>query len=342
MSAAPKDPLAFEFGIDFMSAADRVKDEASERERHTERQLSFGVSYLDDILCSLLPHDLVLLGASTGAGKTEIARMIASHNAELGKRVYYFALEAEPKEIERRDKFAILCELLVKREDWAALGTMNYPDWYRGRCNSATRYVEGDAARIIAEKRKTLFTYYKGSKFGTDEIKRLFLAVQSQADLIILDHLHYVDIEDDNENRGFKSAIKMIRDLSIGIGRPVILIAHLRKSDRRIKSLVPHIDDFHGSSDIAKVVTHAIQLAPAYEIKSKPGKAPTFMYVPKDRHRGATGLVALCEFDRRGRSYGKHYTLGRDKAGTFEPLCTADVPHWAKHHQAMTSPTGAP
>ncbi len=338
MSEAPKDPLAFDFGIDFQSAADRVKDEKTERDAHVARELSFGVPYLDDTLRSLLPHDLILLGASTGAGKTELARIIASHNAEKGKRVYYFALEAEPREIERRDKFATLCQLMAEREDWIGLKGMNYPDWYRNRCNDMIRHVEHDADRLIATKRKTLFTYYKGSKFGTDDIKRLFLAVQSQADLIILDHLHYVDIDDDNENRGFKSAIKMIRDLSIGMGRPIILIAHLRKSDQRLKRLVPHIDDFHGSSDIAKAVTHAIQLAPAYDIQVSKGKAATFMYVPKDRHAGTSGLVALCEFDRRARSYGAKYTLGRDAGGTFEPLGTADAPPWAHNHQPLPVP----
>lgn len=342
MSETPKDPLAFDFGIDFVSAAERVKNESVERTQYVARELPFGVPYLDDVLRSLLPHDLILIGAATGAGKTELARIIASANAELGKRVYYFALEAEPREIERRDKFATLCSLLGERGQLETLRRMNYPDWYRNRV-LVPRDVEAAAEQAIASKRKTLFTYYRGAKFGPDEIKRLFLAIQSQADLIILDHLHYVDIEDENENRGFKTTIKLIRDLSIGIGRPVILIAHLRKTDARNKSLVPHINDFHGSSDISKVVTHAIQLAPAYDMPARRGHSPTYMYVPKDRHGGATGLVALCEFDRSARSYGLTYTLGRDRGGTFEPIDFDDRPSWASKHtplsQSMEIPT---
>jgi hypothetical protein len=300
MSAEPKDPLAFDFGIGFESSAERVRDEHVERESYARRELPFGVAFLDDSLRSILPHDLILLGAATGAGKTELA----------------------------------------ERQNWEGLRGMNYPDWYRGRCNAITRLVDADAERIIREKRKTLFTYYRGSRFDHAEIKRLFLAIQSQADLIILDHLHYVDIEDENENRGFKQTIKMIRDVALGIGRPVILIAHLRKRDQRLKTLVPHIDDFHGSSDIAKVVTHAVMLAPAYGQPASKGKAPTYMYIPKDRHGGYSGLIALCEFDRRARTYGPHYTLGRAQTDKFQALGTEEVPQWAKRHAPISVPMG--
>jgi hypothetical protein len=323
----PKDPLAFDFGLGFEKASNRIKGERAERQELVRRELPFHVAFLDDILRSLLPNDLILLGAETGAGKTEV-----------GKHVFYFALEAEHREIERRDKYAILCDLVLERKPHR-IGEMNYPDWYRGRCDDLVVGLDAIADEIVAERRCTLHTYYRGSKFDHKDIKRLFLAIQTQADLIILDHLHYVDIEDENENRGFKTTIKMIRDVALGIGKPVILIAHLRKRDSRSKSIVPHIEDFHGSSDIIKVVTHSIMLAPARSVpSSKPGISNTFMYVPKDRHGGSTGLVALCEFDRRRKTYADHYTLGRPNGDEFEPLGTSEAPRWAKRHQPLSAP----
>jgi replicative DNA helicase len=335
--SGPVDPLTFDFGIGFESSADRIKGERLDRRELVARGLPFGVPFLDDLLRSILPHDLVLLGAETGAGKTEMARIISSSNAKAGRNVYYFALEAEPKEIERRTKFAILCELVGERRS-GRLGELNYPDWYREKCNDAIAGLDGEAEEILAEKYKTLHTYYRGSKFDHTDIKRLFLAIQSQADLIVLDHLHYVDIEDDNENRGFKTTIKMIRDVALGIGKPVILIAHLRKRDQRAKSIVPHVEDFHGSSDIIKVVTSAVMLAPARCMPStEDGISNTFMHVPKDRMGGQTGLVALCQFDRRLKSYAPHYTLGRSAKGGdgFEQLGIGEVPRWAKHHKRL-------
>ncbi len=337
----PKDALVFDYGIGFETAAQRIAGEREEREELTARQLPFHMPFLDDCLRSLLPKDLILLGAETGAGKTELARIIASATAETKKHVFYFALEAEHREIERRDKYAIICDLLI-RDGSRHMADMNYPDWYRGKCNAFIGTLDEEANEIVAERRSTLHTYYRGSKFDANEIKRLFLAVQSQADLIILDHLHYVDIEDENENRGFKKTIKMIRDVALDIGRPVILIAHLRKSDARGKSIVPRLEDFHGSSDIIKVVTHSIMLAPAKSMPShKAGIANTFVYVPKDRHGGSTGLVALCEFDRRRKSYAKQYTLGRASGDQFEPLGTNEVPRWAHGHQPLAVPAVA-
>ena len=60
----------------------------------------FGIKYLDAALHGIKPNDLILIGASSGAGKTELCTHIAKTNAKLGKRVRYIALEAEKNEIE--------------------------------------------------------------------------------------------------------------------------------------------------------------------------------------------------------------------------------------------------
>ncbi len=52
-----------------------------------------------------------MLGAKTGIGKTALATITALHNCQQGKRVHYFALEAEEREIERRMKFQIIADL---------------------------------------------------------------------------------------------------------------------------------------------------------------------------------------------------------------------------------------
>jgi hypothetical protein len=166
------------------------------------------------------------------------------------------------------------------------------------------------------------------------------LAIQDQADLIIVDHLHYIDIEDENENRGFKTLIKAMRDVALAIGRPVLLVAHLRKSDRSRKRIVPDKEDFHGSSDVIKIATDTILLAPALCAPSaKHGVANTFFSIPKAREAGGTRLVALCEFDWRARAYADHYTLGREtKPGEWEPLEKDEVPSWAHRHQPLFEP----
>lgn len=338
----PRDPLAFDFGIGFESAPNRLKNERDERVERGKLEIQYHHGFLDDLLRGIAPNDLIVLGAETGAGKTEFARGVAARNAKQGKRVYYFALEAEEKEIERRTKYGIVLGLL-SRENKPRREEVNYPDWYRGKCEDIIgEDIDTQADRMLALEYRTLHTYYRGSKFDHDDIKRLFLAIQSDADLIVLDHLHYVDIDDENENRGFKKTVKMIRDVALGIGRPVILVVHLRKRDMRSKAIVPDAEMIHGSSDIAKICTRVIMLAPARSMRNRdPGISNTFFYVPKDRVGGATGLVALCEFDRRQRGYLQRYTLGRmSPAGDeFEPL--DDLPRWAKNAYTPRPPVSS-
>jgi len=332
-----KDPLAIDFEVGFAPLAERVINEEQERSDLVAREMPFNHGYLDDKLLSILPHDLLLLGAFTGAGKTELARIIANGNAMHGRNVHYFALEAEPKEIERRTKYSMI--MMLARQHGVDTSGVTYASWYRNRHNDILGRFSHEAEREIVDKFKTLHTYYRGGKFTHEHIQKLFLAIQSQADLIILDHLHYVDIEDENENRGFKRTVQMIREVALEVGRAVLLIAHLRKRDSRAKSIVPDLEMFHGSSDIIKICTSAIMLAPAYSVPStKPGRANTFIHVPKNRGDGSDGLVALCEFDRQFRNYGKGYTLGRQVNGEFTPLDLVEVPSWAKRHKPLPVP----
>ena len=305
------------------------------------RIMPFYHSFLDDYLRGIMPNRLILIGAESGAGKTELARSICASNAANGKRVCYVALEAEPLEIERRTLFQIIGDLVLQRSIQIP-GGLNYVDWYRGALEPYLREVNADALDTMNERYKTFSVYYRGSKFDHETVQRLFLAHQDTADLLALDHLHYVDIADDDENRGLKHLITVMRNLAISIGKPILLVAHLRKKDDKAARIVPSLADFHGSSDISKVATDAIMLAPAWSVpSSRRGFANTFFSIPKAREAGATNLIALCPFDTRRRVYDSSYTLGRQLKGKFEPFGTHEVPAWAKHHEAMSVPMGA-
>src|SRR5207302_723892 len=86
--------------------------EREERIEEGERLLTFGVEFLDLMLGGIALFDLILIGAKTNRGKTELATIIATMNAARGKRVHYIALEAEDIEIERRTKYKLLAKLV--------------------------------------------------------------------------------------------------------------------------------------------------------------------------------------------------------------------------------------
>lgn len=327
----------------FWPAPARLADERAKRLALAARAVSYHHSFLDDALRGILPHDLVLIGAETGAGKTDLALSIAKGNATAGKRSHYIALEAEPDEIERRIKYGLIVELATAARH-PRLGELNYPDWCFGRCEHVAAEYDAAASALIIERFGKLRTYYRADSFGDEHIRRLFAAARfDKSELITLDHAHYIDLDaDDNEHRAFKATVKLIRDTALEVGIPVVLVAHLRKRDQRARRLVPHVEDFHGSSDLTKICTQVIQLAPAHDVTpAKWWSAPTYFAIPKDRRGGALPFVGLCNFDTRFRSYAPGYTLGRltDHGTKWDEVRRLDVPRWATNHRPLEGVT---
>ena len=316
----------------FESSGERIQGEATKRAELVAREMHYGVTFLDDYLRGILPHDLIVIGAYTGAGKTQLVQLIAQANACHGKRVYLLALEAESDEIERRTKFSVLAHLAY-RDRAPRRERLNYPDWYRGKCDDIVGPFEAVAEAWIRENLATLHTLYRESDFNVEHIEQQLRSIRDRADLIILDHLHYVDTDDANENRAVKAIIKRIRDVSLAIGVPVIVVAHLRKKDRVRRTLLPDIDDFHGSSDITKIATTAILISRAHDRESEHAwLANTYVQIPKSRMAGRCPYVGILGYDLRRNTYESQYSLGRASfAGdAVELLEGTDSPTWAE------------
>lgn len=226
-----------------------------EKLNHAKDKAIFtGVKVIDDVFGGILPNDIILLGAKTGVGKTALASKIALHNTMLGKKIYMYALEAEPEEIQMR----ILYESLVsKARAINPRKKYNFKHWRLGRYTDLDDYYEKCLEKL--NNFENLYIYYRKNEFGIDDFVKLTMSVKDDADLIIIDHIHYFDGV--NENEALSDAVKKIRDISLLMGVPVIILAHLRKSQGNDFKLVPSIDDFHGSSDLSKICTKGVILS---------------------------------------------------------------------------------
>ncbi len=309
----------------------RITRERASRLENAKDVLSFGLSFLDEALGGIFKNDLILLGAKTGFGKSQLAMLIALTNTRAGKRVLFLALEAEEFEIERRLKYQIIADKFYDMPNRPSI-RLNFMDWYNGKFDSVLDQLEKEAEEEV-KKTRGLITYYRGSSFGVDDFERISLGMKDQVDLIIIDHLHYFDFEDENENRAVKNVVKKIRDCALIHGKPVILIAHVRKSDRRMKQLIPDIEDFHGSSDTGKICTKALTIAPCYdEAHMIPNQRQTYFQILKCRMDASrTNLTGLLSFNVGLQRYEQEYFVGRlSFDGTeFKKLSTKEVPFWA-------------
>lgn len=305
-----------------------------ERKIRLENQkkiLQFGIPFLDDCFRGIFPDDLIVLGASTGLGKTQIATLIAKHNALNGKRVLFFALEASPHEIIRRIKYNLICEKFYSKPYRPSI-KLNFIDWYSGKFDEYIDPIEKEIEPEI-KKLDNLSTYYKGiGDFTHESFHKIFAENAAMNDLIIVDHLHYFDILEANENQGIKQIVKTIRDCAIDRGKPVILLSHIRKLDRKYRPLVPAIEDFHGSSDISKIATKAFTLAPAMDSSINSTKRKSFIRTLKCRMDGSrTGVTAEVTFDIKTQDYERDYKLGKlnEAESEFIEVDLYNKPDWA-------------
>lgn len=323
----------------FRKASLSAFDEMDSRKNMRSKLLKFGVKFLDDSLDGVLPGDLVLIGAPPGVGKTQFCCNLAYTNIRNGKKVHYFALEAEQYEIERRIKYQIFADAFFK-DNYRPKVSISFDKWYLGDFLESCSKYETIAAHEFAKNYEGLFLYYKGDDFRVETLIEQVLRVSRESDLIIIDHAHYFDFDDDNENRAMKSLAKTARTLALEEQKPIVLIAHLRKRDKFNAELVPGMEEFHGTSDLYKIATRVITFAPGPKIQSFSNEEvfATFFRVPKNRINGSvTRYLGAVPFHVKGSQYGDEYKISWANVKEFEELARDSWPPWAKRSSIPVS-----
>lgn len=319
----------------FISATACSMKEIDLREKLGKKLLCFGIDYLDDALKGIFPDDLILIGAQSGIGKTQICCNIALANMRNGKDVHYFALEASEFEIERRLKYTLVMNEFFNDSGRPKIPFVSYTDWLSGIYFLHEKFnsYEISAAEKFNETYKNLYIYNKQDKFGISELISSVLMISKTTDLIIIDHAHYFDFDDDNENRSIKELAKTIRHLAIEEQTPIILIAHLRKKDRGNDDLIPGIEEFHGSSDLYKIASRVITIAPGRPTDD--GMYETYFRVAKNRLDGGTTRYSAVEYynPKTGGYEHERYKLGwseQSRKNGFVELEWTNYPGWAR------------
>lgn len=319
---------------EFQFGHENLLTERQERLNNKDSKLEIGIPFLDETLGGLSSKDFLLIGAKTGVGKSELANHITLYNLFRGRAIAYFALEAEPKEVERRAKFKLISKLFLERFPQESL-KLNYIDWLEGKLDHLTSSVEHEIEQKYQSVFQKLWCFYRKTDFGIEDFEKLLMSVQEKVDLIVIDHLHYFDHDDGNENRAVKEIVKKLRDLALLLSKPIVLVAHLRKTQGKNFTLVPDGEDFHGSSEIIKICTKAITVAPAFDQDEQAGTWPTYMRAVKCRTDGSrTRYVGLLCFNPQKNRYENNYILGKlsPDGSEFIPVKSDNKPKWALSH----------
>lgn len=314
---------------DFVSTA---IDKTPEYDRSAiERVVPFGVSFLDRMLMGIKSDDLVLIGAPPGVGKTELAASIAINAAYNRYRVVCFALEATPGEWEQRTKYKLYMGCMIHKYGPESIQTMDFDEFdsglYADKLAPFREVVEAQLKEI-----PSMQMYYRERDFGIAEFQRVFNAINDKADLVVIDHLHYFDTTDENENRAIAEIMKKIRDMNQLTGIPVVMVAHLRKRDKKNDALVADLPDLHGTSEIGKISTKIITLAPGEPVPGSDTRFYTYFRIPKARKSGrVTRYAGRGVFNVTMNEYEKEFALGRlsPDERKFIPFTEhKDIPAW--------------
>ena len=306
--------------------------------RHAENlsgTVDTGIGFIDDVMGGISPKDLIVIGGKTGFGKTEFCTQVCGNISKQHRTASFLALEAEEDEIDQRLIFRELADLYfaIPKEKRPPSDWVSYRNFYKGLLTTSLYDLVKQASDNVAMKMDGINIVYP-KDMSASGLCEFLEREADQYDLLIVDHLHYLEPEkNEKEYESIIKAIKMIRDRALVAGKPVLLVSHLRKSDRFNKDKFPSIDDLHGSSEISKRATGVILID-----RAKPNSFtalginthPTIFNVPKYRHGGAPiNFFGVHNFEIETQQFSKRYLLMVREGDELE-LYRGEFPWWAK------------
>lgn len=338
--------------MNFKTWKEAFTDEAQERlDTNINSLCSYGIKPLDDALRCIRRKELVVIGADSGCGKTEVSLNIARHNAAQGKKIAVYNLEGGHIEAIQRMKWRDMCNIYFDK--YKSMGVeIDYSRWIVNDSQSPFLLeLEGEVYNKYSEAYKNNLYFYnvKGGLTLDDFLASLldFHSLETafgdrydatkrrgfDLDLIVLDHLQYFSLaNDENEISEITKIIRAVKDITDKYSIPVVLISHFRKKSK--DRGLPDQEDFYGSSNLPKISTTSICISPASDKDDLyNGIYPTYLRVAKSRVGVRSTYAILCDFDSRTKSYAENYDLYRvDNKGyvASERISEGDLPKWAR------------
>ena len=311
--------------------------EAWKKEREHRRAIkpnsicTFGISPLDDALYGILPDDMVIIGADSAVGKSQLCLDMAIANACMKRQVILYFLEGGDEAAMRR----MVWKLLTKKyfEEHKGMGVeMDIRKWSMNM-HSKADFINDLEDKVMEMWGKRLDGYLKlatfDSSFTLKDLTESF-PIYGNPDLIIVDHLQYFDISNPkSELQEISEILKSIKTITQFSNIPVVLVSHLRKKGN--ERGLPDQEDFYGTSNIAKISSLAITIAPAFTGENHAeGIYPTFFRIVKARTKVSPNLAMLCDFNIKTQTYSDKYKVFRLSDGRpVKELLPSELPKWA-------------
>ncbi|MBU1126721.1 AAA family ATPase [Patescibacteria group bacterium] len=233
--------------IKFLNLEELLVEAVIENEKADPSQLvTYGYNFLDNELGGILEGELLLLGGIAGTGKTTFAMKVAEKAAKAGKKVVVIALEE--RAVERARKMILYH---ANRERKRAGGTqLRMVDYLTGK---SKLQPEEETAAFNALKNKNIEYMVTKRMLTIEDMEKVY---QKDADLYVIDHLHYFGLDYTSRSKAdcIEESMKTLNNLTVNNRTRTILIAHFQKIDESKRPTMTNFKDSMAIAQVAKTV----------------------------------------------------------------------------------------
>lgn len=317
----------------------------------------YGIKPLDDAMRAIAPRELIVIAAGSGFGKTELALSISRHNALRGKKVIHFNLEGGYQEAVARMTWRDMCDIYFK--EYSEMGVeLDYRKWVlneehnplimklasmsyanlKDKLGNKLYFYDNRGGLTYDLFAKSLKCFHSDEHIFDTKMMKMTPKRELDADLIVVDHIHYFRFPDEKEEiRAMTDVMMACKDITELYDIPVVMVAHIRKLPRGHG--IPDKEDIYGTSNIHKIANTCIILSPDHEKDDAfNGLYPTFIRIAKSRQGLRPNILINSIFDIKTRKYQDRYELykcGANGDVATEPIPWGELPRWAReqHNQ---------
>lgn len=239
-------------------------------------KVMLGLPKLDDILGGLEGGDLILIGARPAVGKSAFATQITSHFAKIGKKVGYYNLEMQEKQVYER--FVASRSGIELTRIRRAIAFQNDEE---KRFREANEFLEQQTDIIISTGSKRI------SEIRADAKRQAF-------DVIIIDYMQLVKPDrtyGSNRYAEVGAISHAVKSLAMEMNIPVIGLCQLNRVSEAREDREPTMSELRESGDFEQDASVIMLLWNT----DKDDRSKKCIKVDKSR-QGKTGKVNL-EFD---------------------------------------------
>ena len=236
-------------------------------------KIMLGLSRLDDLLGGLEGGDLIIIGARPAVGKSAFASQITSHFAEMGKKVGFYNLEMQEKQVYERFVAARSgIELTRIRR------AINYQNDEKQKFDEANEYLMKQNNIIVSTGAKRI------SEIRADAKKQAF-------DVIIIDYMQLVKPDRTygvNRYAEVGAISHAVKELAMEMNIPIIGLCQLNRVSEAREDHEPSMGELRESGDFEQDASVIMLLWNT----NKEDRSQKCIKVDKSR-QGKTGKIDL-------------------------------------------------